>query len=65
MLKTILLSEISVMRRFNKKMQLDPCPFLVRQEDVFRTDKHIFIVMEICTGGTLEDEIRGKRFHER
>lgn len=55
MLKTILLSEISVMKKFNRKMREDPCPFLVRQEDVFRTDKHIYIAMEICMGGTLED----------
>lgn len=56
-MKKILLSEISVMRKFNKKMQEDPCPFLVRQEDVFRTDKHIYIAMEVCNGGTLQNEL--------
>lgn len=50
------------MKKLNRKMRENPCPFLVRQEDVFRTDKHIYIAMEICEGGTLEDEIRGKRF---
>lgn len=64
-MKNILLSEISVMRKFNKKMMINPCPFLVRQEDVFRTDKHIYIVMEVCEGGTLEEELLCKRFKER
>lgn len=56
--KKIILSEISVMKRFRKKMEEDPCPFLVRQEDVFRTDANIYITMELCRGGTLQSLLK-------
>lgn len=49
------------MRKFSRKMKESPCDFLVCQEDCFRTDKAIFIVMEICPHGTLEDEMRARK----
>lgn len=52
--KKIILSEISIMRKFSKNMEEKPCEFIVRHEDCFRTEKAIFIIMEICEDGTLE-----------
>ena len=63
-LKKIILSEISIMKKFNKKMLEKPCDFLIQQEDCFRSEKYIFIVMEICEHGTLEDEMHTKRLTE-
>jgi serine/threonine protein kinase len=36
-------------------MKINPCLFLVKQFDVFRTDQHLYIVMELCSGGSLEN----------
>jgi len=36
-------------------MKEKPCPYLVKHEDCFRTDVNIYIVMELCQGGTLND----------
>ena len=37
-------------------MQID-CPFVVRVVDYFETKTTGFIVMELCEGGTLQEEI--------
>lgn len=41
------------MRKFTSRMQSDPCPYLVRHEDCFRTELYIYIIMELCEGGNL------------
>ena len=46
------------MRKFTKQMQEKPCPFLVKHFDCFRTDTNVYIVMELCEGGTLNDAIQ-------
>ena len=35
--KNIVLSEISIMRKFSRKMEEAPCEFIVKHEDCFRT----------------------------
>ena len=52
-----IVNEISIMRKFTKQMIDKPCPYLVKHYDCFRTDTNIYIVMELCQGGTLLDYI--------
>ena len=43
------------MRKFTTRMQEKPCHYLVKHYDCFRTDTYVYIVMELCQGGTLYD----------
>lgn len=43
------------MRKFTNRMQEKPCHYLVKHYDCFRTDTYVYIVMELCQGGTLYD----------
>lgn len=45
------------MRKFTKQMTEKPCDYLVKHYDCFRTNTNIYIVMELCQGGTLLDYI--------
>jgi serine/threonine protein kinase len=47
-------NEITVMRKFTKKMIEKECPYLVKHYDCFRTDTNVYIVMELCQRGTLQ-----------
>lgn len=41
-----------------------PCPYLVKHFDCFRTDTNVFIVMELCQGGTLNDYLNQNSLNE-
>jgi serine/threonine protein kinase len=53
------------MRKFSQKMKNNPCPSLVTLEDCFRTDRDIYIAMELCEGGTLENYLKNRKLDER
>jgi serine/threonine protein kinase len=40
------------------------CPYLVKHYDCFRTDTNVFIVMELCQGGTLNDYLNANNLNE-
>ena len=46
------------MRKFTVCMLKKLCPYLVKHYDCFRTNKNVYIVMELC--GTLKDLISKK-----
>ncbi len=52
------------MRKFTTKMAEKPCPYLVRHYDCFRTDTHVYIVMELCQKGTLLEYIEKNTLKE-
>ena len=60
-MKDIILSQINVMKKFSRKMREIPCRNLVKLYDCFRSDKYIYIVMEICNSGTLFDLLKLKK----
>ena len=60
-MKAVILNEINVMKKFTKKMTENPCQYLVKQYDCFRSDKFIYIVMELCHNGTLFDSLSTKK----
>lgn len=52
------------MRKFTNRMLEKPCPYLVKHYDCFRTDTHVYIVMELCEGGTLHDYSQKNELNE-
>lgn len=52
------------MRKFTKKMVEKECPYLVKHYDCFRTDTNVYIVMELCQGGTLNDYLNAHNLNE-
>ena len=38
-------------------MESKPCPYLVKHFDCFRTDTNVYLIMELCQGGTLSSFI--------
>ena len=41
------------MRKLADRMESKPCPYLVKHFDCFRTDTNVYLIMELCQGGTL------------
>ena len=45
------------MRKLADKMKEKACPYIVKHYDCFRTDTNVYLIMELCQGGTLSNLI--------
>lgn len=52
------------MRKFTDRMKVKPCPYLVQHYDCFRTDTNVYIVMELCQGGTLHSHMEKNKIDQ-
>ena len=47
-------SEVNILQNF----MLNPCPYIIKIFDCFKSDKYIYVILEYCDEGTLTDEIK-------
>jgi serine/threonine protein kinase len=46
--------EVNILQEFMNK----PCPHIIKIYDCFKSDKYVYVVLELCNQGTLEGEMK-------